>query len=76
MPLVYTRNRCAGAVASALEWFARGSPRASGLKSVVWSTSSLPARRAVQHPELSGLWLIRQAVDEEGVAQLRRLVDR
>lgn len=74
-PLVYARNRASGAATAVLERLARGTGRKNGPAPSRWATESLPAGRAVQHPDLEGLWFVRNAVEPAGVAALRRLVD-
>ena len=78
-PAVYLRNRLVAASAWALESLARHQTPSYEKQARLrtpsrrWEPSAL-ALSPVQHEELPGLWLLRQAVEPAGVEALRALV--
>ena len=74
-PLTYVRNRLTAATAAAVESLVRRQPwyevnEVSGTQ--LWRHE---AAGVVEHPELSGLYLMRAAVEPSGVSAIRALVD-
>ena len=72
MPLTYLRNRARTAAVGALERLANQRTRSA--RATEWWAPE--GHRALEHPELKGLWLLRQAVGPEDVATLRALARR
>ncbi len=71
MPLVYLRNRARTAWITALERLANPH-RFHRVRATEWWTADAK-KKAAQHPELQGLWLLQQALSPDEVAAVRAL---
>mmetsp|Transcript_712 Transcript_712/g.2267 ORF Transcript_712/g.2267 Transcript_712/m.2267 type:complete len:343 (-) Transcript_712:984-2012(-) len=81
MPAVYVRNRLRAATVWGLEALVRRSEPAYERQAVLrvaarpWDPAPCGAANAVAHPDVGGLWFMRQAVPPAAVAAIRALVE-
>ena len=78
MPLVYARNRAVYGFAWSLQRFSRLMARSQDSvlphASSLWHCGALPVCKAHEHPDMPGLWIVRNAVSVPAQQSIRDLV--